>query len=410
MPEGEDQHRPLGAVERLFWLLDQNRPTHFCMVAELEGEIIASELEEALRILSSDNPLLTARIASDALGVVTFLASGLGLAPIVLPAGTDWIDVAASELDLRFDPATGPLFRLSLVPVAGRHVLVATAHHSIADGMSCAMLLKDLIWILAGRPPRGRRLAASLESRVGSPPAPTGPAVTAPPTGTALPYRPAGQPTAVAVLKLDRDETGRLLETARAERASVHGALCAALAEAYAGSGRPVDAGTRLLTPIDVRRRLFEGDGGLAMYVNAIAVGVAEAALPFWERARVFSSRHEAMRSVEGVTAGVLAVDSAMQGVTSVDHAAAVWAQVFGAELLLSNLGDLGPSEHVGPLRLVSLWGPAVSMGLLGEQTIGAGTFDDRLHLLHASAQPVRGLLEGMVAALRRATVQEYAA
>ena len=29
--------RPLGALEKLFWLADQNRPVHFAIAAEVEG-------------------------------------------------------------------------------------------------------------------------------------------------------------------------------------------------------------------------------------------------------------------------------------------------------------------------------------------------------------------------------------
>jgi hypothetical protein len=31
--------RPLGALEKLFWLVDQNRPTHFAIAAEVGGSM-----------------------------------------------------------------------------------------------------------------------------------------------------------------------------------------------------------------------------------------------------------------------------------------------------------------------------------------------------------------------------------
>jgi len=40
--------RPLGAVEKLFWLLDQNRPIHFATVAVIEGMVPIDTWQDSL--------------------------------------------------------------------------------------------------------------------------------------------------------------------------------------------------------------------------------------------------------------------------------------------------------------------------------------------------------------------------
>ncbi len=40
--------RPLGALEKLFWLMDQNRPVHFAMAAEVGGSTRIAQWQDAL--------------------------------------------------------------------------------------------------------------------------------------------------------------------------------------------------------------------------------------------------------------------------------------------------------------------------------------------------------------------------
>jgi hypothetical protein len=40
--------RPLGTLEKLFWLADQNRPTHFAIAAEVGGSTRIEQWQDAL--------------------------------------------------------------------------------------------------------------------------------------------------------------------------------------------------------------------------------------------------------------------------------------------------------------------------------------------------------------------------
>ncbi len=396
------EHRSLGAVERLFWLLDQNRPTHFAMAAEIEGHIALPDLALALQVLVSGNPLLAANIVADDVGMPSFVTGGAGPVANIAAPGSDWTALMAAELDSRFDAAVEPLFRVTMVAGEERQMLILTAHHSIADGVSLAYLVEDLLAALAGEVVPHRPVPGTLESRVA--PVSASPDVEPSSVTAPLAYRPEGQKTSLATLRLEADATDSILAAARSEGASLHGALCAALAQSFARRPAPSSAAPRILSPVDVRRRLFDGERGLAMYVNAIAVDLPDPRLAFWEQARELSARHAELRTAEGVARGVQAVDQAMAGVTSIDYAANVWAQVFGAQLLLSNLGNLDLRTRFGGLHLRGLWGPAVSMGLAGKQAVGASTLSGRLQLVHVSTQAVEGLLEGLAASLIRAS------
>jgi hypothetical protein len=80
-------------------------------------------------------------------------------------------------------------------------------------------------------------------------------------------------------------------------------------------------------------------------------------------------------------------------GIMTVDQAQAFLAQQAGADILLSNLGAVDFPDRYGPFTLEALWGPSVTLGFALAQTIGAITLGGRLHLLHTSYEPARGLL-----------------
>jgi hypothetical protein len=51
--------RPLGALEEFIWLLDQTRPAHFVMAAEVSGSTILSDWWQALDFVQARHPLLS---------------------------------------------------------------------------------------------------------------------------------------------------------------------------------------------------------------------------------------------------------------------------------------------------------------------------------------------------------------
>ncbi|MEU4979849.1 amino acid adenylation domain-containing protein [Streptomyces sp. NPDC021969] len=145
----------------------------------LEGEADPGRLAAAATRLLALHPNLAARFVALADGrVVSVLESGHEAPFTVLdrPGITDDEIRAHAERDRRagFDLATGPLMRYTLIRAgAGRHVLVQTVHHIVADGWSVPPMLRTLLaeyrapgsgHALGGFPDHVRRLAARDEA------------------------------------------------------------------------------------------------------------------------------------------------------------------------------------------------------------------------------------------------------
>ncbi|MFH8443071.1 amino acid adenylation domain-containing protein [Streptomyces sp. NPDC018026] len=145
----------------------------------LEGEVDPGRLAAAATRLLALHPNLAARFVALADGrVVSVLESGHEAPFTVLdrPGITDDEIRAHAERDRRagFDLAGGPPMRYTLVRAgAGRHVLVQTVHHIVADGWSVPPMLRTLLaeyrapgsgHALGGFPDHVRRLAARDEA------------------------------------------------------------------------------------------------------------------------------------------------------------------------------------------------------------------------------------------------------
>ena len=226
-----------------------------------------------------------------------------------------------------------------------------------------------------------------------------------------MPYRPLdGSTPRVEAVRLTRETTRSLRERARVERSTLHGALCAALTAA-ASTLVPgwSDVPLRVLSPIDVRRRMLNGSEHFGLCVTGVTLDGESSTPDFWSTARSFSDRLESAKSVEGISALVGMVHEVGSSISTVDQAQEFFAQAFSAEILLTNLGVVEFEETYGPLALRALWGPSVDTGFAMGQTVGAVTIGDRLHLLHTSYGPTIDLL-GEASSLLNTALQEGAA
>ncbi len=56
------QLRPLGALEHIFWLIDQERPMHFAVAAEITGAPARADWMKALYLVQQRHPMLSVRV------------------------------------------------------------------------------------------------------------------------------------------------------------------------------------------------------------------------------------------------------------------------------------------------------------------------------------------------------------
>jgi hypothetical protein len=54
--------RALGSFEHLFWLMDQNRPVHFAVTAQIEGRTSPRDWRRALDTVQERHKLLSVRV------------------------------------------------------------------------------------------------------------------------------------------------------------------------------------------------------------------------------------------------------------------------------------------------------------------------------------------------------------
>jgi hypothetical protein len=389
--------RPLGTLEKLLWLADQNRPLHFAIAAEVGGPTQIEQWQDALDRVCQQSALIWSRIVPDEGGAPVFTPVPYGSIPlhVVENAVSDWTVYVAGQLDQPFDSSRAPLLRSTLLHDADRSVIILCAHHSIADGLSLSFLMRDVLRAFASEPVLLSRETASIEHLVAAKRAtsamPPAEASARPP----MSYRPLnGSTPQLEAIRLTRETTRALRERARIERSGLHGALCAALTIAAA---RLVpawsDVPLRVFSPIDVRKRVLNSSEHIGVCVTAMTLANECSSQDFWSVARSFSDRLEPAKSIEGVSALVGMVHDLGSPISTVQQAKEFLAQGFSAEILLTNLGTVEFKDTYGPLTLEALWGPSVHTGFAMGQTVGAVTVRDQLHLLHTSYEPASGLL-----------------
>ena len=396
--------RPLGALEHFFSLVDQHRSVHFSMAAHVEGSTTISGWRAALDELQERHPLLSVGIDAKN-GTPHFRRVPNATIPLRVARNTslsNWPQEIANELATPFDPRQAPLLRSVLIQSEGESVFILTAHHSIADGLSVAYAVRDVLQALSGETlellsPMPAQEPLVYMSQGGSDtldcPAQSAP----PPEGRPIGFRALnGSLPNVDALRLTPEFTSKLVERSRKERTTVHGALCAALTLA----GREVSsnwtsAPVRILSPFNMRKQLGIGeDCGLFVWAGIVPVE-PNAHAGFWDLARYAKNVLMSKQSLQDVAIEMAGLEQAMSGGADVSMASQILAQGFPCELLLTNLGCLSSCRFDrGSVKLKALWGPAVLMGFQGEQTVGVTTANGSLCLLHSSFSPLPSLLQ----------------
>jgi len=144
-------HRPLGPVERWFWIADQVSPLNVIARVRLTGRLEPDALERAVAALATDHPVLRMAIRTDPGGAEPVLVpSTRGIEVRRVPGGErEWEGhVDEYELATSLDWRTGPLARLT--DISSRtspevHDLVLTVSHVIADATTALTLLRRLV-------------------------------------------------------------------------------------------------------------------------------------------------------------------------------------------------------------------------------------------------------------------------
>jgi hypothetical protein len=395
--------RPLGAGEQYFWLSDQNSAKHFVIAAEIAGDAPVEAWISAVAAVQRRHPLLRVSVDYGPDGLPCFREHAKIPIPVRIAAEQEsagWQSEMSRELATPIPFSGAPLVRITLLRKRAGSTLLLSMHHSIADGLSSAFVIRDILEALAGKLLRPLILTESQENlcsaQAGTPPPASAPAH---PPATLL-RRDAGGP-AVHALKLSKELTLRLRTHAREVGATVHGALVAALA--FAGRQLSPDWLTypvRIVSPVDNRRLLGLEDQCALSIIFPTGAYAPDSQDSLWDVARAVKDELTPVRTAEGLSTVFCGFRQLMSTSPGVAQIAAFELQACACEGMVSNLGVLPFTTSVGRFKLESLWGPAVFVGIEGEQMIGVATLNGAIHLLHTSYTPVPKLLQRMQATL----------
>jgi Condensation domain len=394
--------RALGPSEQYFWLSNQNSAKHFVIAAEIIGDATAEAWVSAIAAAQLRHPLLRISIQSGPDGPPCFHEHANIPIPLrIVPEenSVTWTEEMAKELATPILLNGAPLVRITVLRKSGGATLLLSMHHSIADGLSAAFVIRDILEALSGKPLQPLTLTEPQEdlcSAAAGPPPPPAPVY---PPATLL-RRDAGGPT-VQALKLSKKLTMKLRTHAREVGATVHGALVAA----FAFAGRQLSSNllthpVRVVSPVNNRKLLGLEDQCTLSIIFPTGAYAPDSEERLWVVARAVKDELTPVRTAEGLNTIFSGFRQLMSTSPDVAQIAAFELQVCACEGMVSNLGVLPFETSFGGFKLESLWGPSVFVGIEGEQMIGVATLNGAIHLLHTSYTPIPKLLQTMEATL----------
>ncbi|REG49629.1 condensation domain-containing protein [Paraburkholderia sp. BL6669N2] len=409
--------RRLGALEHFFWLADQNRPTHFAMVAEIAGVTSLDQWRRAIDTVRDMHSILRSSIEVNADGLPFFqpLQKPVNALRIVEEADWRWELEVTRELQSSFARSTAPLVRFVLERRESMATLIVVAHHAVADGMSVVYLIREILDALTKQPVRRATLSEPLETRLGDRLAslPKDYSVDSEriPQRKQVNLRPVdGPPPKVQTHALGRTFLAQLIRRAHGERVTIHAVLGAAFSLASRNMEGASDAmPIQLFSPVSMRPEFVRDGEAIGVFLAAVITSLKSGDSTFWRLAREFTEILREERAPERLLRSVGGLEAAIASNPPAFAIADLMTNSFNWDILLSNLGDLSIPTNYGALTLRAIWGPSVSLGLDREQAIGVATLGNILRLVHTSYKPLEGLLDEAVRILTDALVESSA-
>jgi hypothetical protein len=390
-------NRPLGTNEKVFWVLDQKTTTQFAVVAEIDGNLIDSAWREALDIVQGRHPNLWVQISGNQYSTAHFNHvenCKIPLRVVYTESGDNWNSVIEAELAEPLDVTIAPLAKAVLIQQPGKSVFLFFSNHSIGDGMSVALFIRDILTVLSGNTIGTLFPISSLDEHVGIPLMEPGEdrSGSEQVKNNLLPR----SNVSVERLKLSGTLTRQLIERAKSEKTTVHGALTAAIVLALQTKTNPFgqEIPVRILHPLSARTTLSLGED-YGLLINIVTIPYLPSSQQmFWEFAREIRQGIAATQTSDWIKSDITATTGLFSNSLSIDTVEDALHQGTAHEVMLTNLGQLSFASDFGNLKLNSIWGPMVLTPHTLAQTVGVATFNGELTLTVTGLAPSQSLLE----------------
>jgi NRPS condensation-like uncharacterized protein len=411
--QSKKEGRALGAMERLFWFMDQKHPAHLTVTAEVKGFTKVQSWRDALDAVQKRHPVLSTSINRNEEGQPALYQVDAAPIPLRVVDGSvreRWELEVDREMAVPFTPDQAPLIRSVLIHQPQSAALIIIAHHAIADGMALVFLIRDLLQVLSGGQLEALSFSSSAEELLSKLPKreeivqAEASQAGAPQAEPALYQEGNDLAPRAAARKLDENLTATLKERARREGTTVQGALCAALVLAGRKTSSTWRKQTvRVMSPINARASLGAGEAcGLYLAGGMVPFQPGDSRA-FWELARFVKKELSPSQTFQSLSTSLHGLEAIMTKDMDVETAAQIAAGAFARDLMVSNLGQMPYESEFGKLKLEAVWGPTALQGLDGEQNVGIATTNGAIRLLHASYSLIPYLLENTELILRAA-------
>jgi hypothetical protein len=146
--------RPLGPSEQYFWLSNQNSAKHFVIAAEVVGDATVEAWVSAVAAAQLRHPLLRVSVEYVPDGPPCFRETANIPIPLRIVPEEEfaaWQVEMAKELAAPIPFSGAPLARVTLLRQNGGSSPLLAMHHSIADGLSSALVIRDILEALSGK-------------------------------------------------------------------------------------------------------------------------------------------------------------------------------------------------------------------------------------------------------------------
>jgi len=392
-------NRNLGAIEKVFWLLDQVSQVHFAFAAEIDAVRNENEWQSAIDATQMRHPLLSAKIAGDNETQPFFDFSDKKKIPVRFVEGLDdtrWLSEIETELSVPFDWSTAPLLRVVIVQYQNRSVIVIAAHHCIADGVGLSLVIRDIVAALAGQPlgTLPPPMSADEYLNLAKPMRHDGEKHA---SGTTSIQRKAEIRPQVFQQVLSESLTEQIVNKVKAEKSTVNAVLSAALVLA----GKKLSETwkhneVRLVVPVSIRQALQIGED-CGLFITKKTINFQPNELVLWSLANKINKEIAEINTLGSIAAETEGIRQFIFSPMDITDISDILQNDVGREIMVSNIGRINYNTQTGKIKINSLWGPIALSGSIGDQTVGISTINGKMHLLHVSRIPIPALLETTV-------------